>query len=107
MINMKMSKEEAKEEGPTLAGFSDKEPKYPYGLKLSVDDDSLEKLGLDTPPAVGTVFTITAKVKVDSLSTSQSEGSDAETYTCWQITDMDTSLKPSDAKSFYSKSNMK
>ena len=86
MVSMKMDKEEAKE--ATQPDVADA-PEYPYGLELRLDDKGLEKLGLASPPEVGKVMTITAKVVVTSASSHQTQGGEAEASSCWQITDME------------------
>jgi hypothetical protein len=48
-------------------------PEYPYGLNVSFNQDSLEKLGIDKLPQVGTEMLLLAKVKVSSASASDSE----------------------------------
>lgn len=59
---------------------------YPWGLCISLDNETLNKLGLTTPP-VGGVVTITAKAMVKSTSERQD---DDGTYRRaeLQITDM-------------------
>lgn len=87
MVNMKMSREAAKEY--TLGAEVNDEPQYPYGLRLDLNDDSLEKLGITALPKVGTEMTITAKVKVTSVSAYDSQGGAPEQNVCLQITDME------------------
>ena len=65
------------------------EPRYPYGLSLHLEEDALEKLGLDKLPAVGTVLTLKATVKVDSASIREHEGSEKRRTLGLQITAMD------------------
>ncbi len=61
---------------------------YPYGLEISLDDESLKKLGMDAMPAIGSTATLVAKVKVTSVSESANEhGSDRRLSL--QITDME------------------
>lgn len=82
---MKQDPEEARELAAPEAADA---PQYPYGLELRLDDKALAKLGLTTPPAVGTQLTITALVTVTSASSYQTQGGEAEASSCWQITDM-------------------
>lgn len=105
LVNMKTSPEEAKEYvQPSL----DDAPRYPYGLELRLDDAALEKLGMSAPPAVGTVLMVTARVEVTSASQYQTQGQEAESSSCWQITDMEASKASSDgdAKSLYPNSSL-
>lgn len=62
---------------------------YPYGLQLSLDDDSLEKLGFSEPPQVGTSITICAKCKVTRAASSETMDGEPEFSSAWQITEMD------------------
>lgn len=87
MISMKQSAEEAKEE----CAVSCEPREYPYGLEIRLDEESLSKLGLTAPPAVGSEMVITAKVVVTSASQYQTQGQEAESSSCWQITDMEVS----------------
>ena len=86
MINMKMSKEEAKEQ---CSPSTDESPRYPYGLSLSLDDDALTKLGIGDDVNVGDEVTITAKAMVTSKSGYQTMVGDSENSLGLQITDMD------------------
>ena len=85
LVNMKMSSEERGEYGQPVEV---KEPSYPYGLSIDLDDGSMEKLGITALPKVGAEMMITAKCVVKSVSSNQYEGSDAESRVCLQITDM-------------------
>lgn len=84
MINMKMSAEEKAEQTSSEAPKQE----YPYGLCLSLDDDTLAKLGLKDL-AVGSKLKINAVAVVESINTSATAGSEAETYARVQITDME------------------
>lgn len=90
LISMKMSAEEAKEEygigSPTAEPGN--LPKYPYGLSISLCDDSLKKLGMSSPPAVGTIMTLTAMVQVVSTGTNEQVDGDKESRAELQITEM-------------------
>lgn len=44
------------------------EESYPYGLEVNLDEHSIEKLGLDELPEVGSQMMIMAKVDVTSVS---------------------------------------
>lgn len=91
LVNMMQSAEEAKENSACCVGDSPDEPRYPYGLELSLDEEALAKLGITAPPAVGTTMMITAKVIVTRASSYQTQGNDPESSSAWQITDMECS----------------
>jgi hypothetical protein len=85
LINMQQSAEEAKEyTEPSVADA----PKYPWGLCITLDDDSLEKLGVKTLPTVETVVTIVAKATVSRISENQTQGGESERSMDLQITDL-------------------
>ena len=86
MVNMKMSAEEAKEQTEPTAADA---PQYPWGLKLNLDDDALEKLGLTTMPAVGTKMQLAATVEVCSTSSYSDQKGEAESSVSLQITAME------------------
>ncbi len=92
MINLKMSREERKEYGEVAVTDSEG-PQYPYGLCIDLDDDTLEKLGITSLPAVGTAIQFTARAVVKSTSSNQYEGSEPESRMSLQITD----IEPGDA----------
>ena len=101
MVNMKMSKEEAKEQ---CSPSTDEGPRYPYGLAINLDDDALEKLGIGDSVNVGDEVTITAKAQVTSKSGYQTMVGDSESSLGLQITDMEVSGGSSKtAKALYDK----
>lgn len=71
MTEMKMTKAEKKETSPMVASAYDG-PDYPYGLKLCLDNASLEKLGLDTLPKVGAKMMVHAMGVVVEVSQHES-----------------------------------
>lgn len=85
LISMQQSPEEAKEQTEPKASDA---PKYPWGLCLTLNDDSLEKLGIDKLPEVGSVVTITARAEVSSIRDYQTQGGESEASMDLQITDM-------------------
>lgn len=87
MISMKTDKEEAEE----ACCLGQEQSPYPYGLELRLDDGSLMKLGYSEPPKVGSVLTIKALVTVTESSQRETQDSDPEFSSCWQITDMEVS----------------
>ena len=86
MVDMKMSKEEAKEQcSPSM----DESPRYPYGLSITLDDDALGKLAIGDSINVGDEVLITAKATVTSKSGYQTMVGDSESTVGLQITDME------------------
>lgn len=55
LTNMKLSKKEAKQE---FSVGEDKGPRFPHGLSISLDSESLKKLGFDSTPDVGEEFIV-------------------------------------------------
>lgn len=53
---------------------------YPWGLRLSVDGEQFKKLGIKTPPEVGSTMTLTARVTVKSVSSRQCEADEEPTH---------------------------
>lgn len=95
LINMENTPQEAKAQ-VGLTPESDA-PKYPWGLEISLNDDSLDKLGIETLPAVGTAVTIVAKATVSSTSERATESDGACASMCLQITEMQLSGVQEDA----------
>ncbi len=85
LINMQSSAEEAKE---YVQPSAEDAPKYPWGLCVTLDDDSLEKLGVSSLPAVGTEVTIMAKAIVTAARENATQGGESEASVDLQITDM-------------------
>jgi hypothetical protein len=87
MVDMKMSKEEAKEQNEPQT--ADDGPRYPYGLSINLDDDVLGKLGIGDSLKVGDEVTFTAKAMVTSKSGYQTTIGDSESSMGLQITEME------------------
>lgn len=93
LINMETSPAEAKEyTQPTIADA----PKYPWGLCITLNDDSLDKLGVKTLPPVDTEVTIVAKAVVSRISENQTQGGDNCASMDLQITDLQLDLPDTD-----------
>ncbi len=86
LVNMKSAAGAAEKDcAPCAMGDA---PRYPWGLSLTLDNEGLEKLGLDDLPEVGATMTLTARVAVTACSMNQSEGGDERRSVSLQITDM-------------------
>lgn len=72
LVSMKTTKKEKDMLEPSVGSHSER-PVYPYGLEISLNEESIEKLGLSSLPQVGTEGTIFAKVKVTRVSETEDE----------------------------------
>lgn len=88
--DLKISKKEAKEANKLSTPYEDQE-RYPYGLRLDLNNDTLEKLGITKLPAVGTVLMFEAKAKVVGSRQSATESSDNRSIEL-QITHLDLEI---------------
>lgn len=85
LINMENTQQEAQQ---MVSPTKDEAPKYPWGLCITLSDDSLDKLGVKALPSVGTEVTIVAKATVSRTSENATEGDGANSSMDLQITDM-------------------
>lgn len=106
MANLALTPEEAKSEYGDSCVSPDGAhlPKYPYGLTLYLDDETLKKLGITDLPKVGS--TIPASIVVQVTGTSQrayqgSKGEEMRTCVDLQITDMEMKVEKSAADVLY------
>jgi len=92
LVSMKMTATERKAmAAPSLVDGKDA-PAYPWGLSLTLDDDALEKLDLETLPKVGTALTLVARVEV--TRTSSDQGSDGQKHQSVSLQITDCCLEP-------------
>jgi hypothetical protein len=78
-------KEEAKDMQPTALGKY-KGPEYPYGLCLTLNEETLAKLGIDELPKVGEELKVQAVAKVTSVSMRSDDKDEDERRVELQIT---------------------
>lgn len=91
MKNMAFTKDELKnreDEYKDCAPCSDQN-KYPYGLCITLDKETMAKLGMKELPDVGQGFTITGKVEVKSVSKSEHADGGGYSDVGLQITHME------------------
>lgn len=85
LVNLKQSQKETKDHAvPMEVGKS----KYPYGLKLHLEDETPDKLGLKSLPKVGAVMEVSARAVVESVSQEERVKGKTQKRICLQITDM-------------------
>lgn len=84
LINMQSAPE--REEMP--GEYEADEPRYPYGLCISLGKDELEKLGITALPKVGTEMMVHAMAYVKSTSAYETQGEGEKMSIELQITDM-------------------
>lgn len=84
LVDMKMSKQEAKEQNSLSPG---EEPRYPWGLRLDLGNESLDKLSM-AMPAVGDKMLVYAMATVTSIHASESEGSEKHRSVGLQVTSL-------------------
>lgn len=91
LTSIKLSPKEAKGDydGPATLGSKDKGPRYPYGMELRLDTDTLDKLGLDLSKfKVGETCMVEANAIVTRISESQMQGGKDRRDLELQITDV-------------------
>lgn len=90
MVNMQLSAEQAKEMSACCAEPGEHSgPRYPYGLSLYLDTESLAKLGITELPKVGAQLKLQALVTVTEVGMHQRQDGQAESRAELQITDME------------------
>lgn len=104
LVSMKTTPKEAKEEADEAIGAAGTQPEYSCGLTINLDDAALAKLGIKSPPALGTKMMMTAQVEVCSATAYKTQKDD-EVNVSLQITDMalDGGSGPSMADRLYGK----
>jgi hypothetical protein len=84
------------------SGGGQKEPsplveqdKYPYGCRIHLEEEELERLGVDeTDWEIGDVFPLDVLAKVVSKSANESEGGKAHRSVCLQLTHIGAEEEP-------------
>lgn len=85
LVSMKLEKKERAEYKPSLAEDG---PVYPWGLNITLDDEALEKLGIETLPEAGEQLLLIAKVKVTGTSSNDSAEGGKRQSVSLQIVEM-------------------
>lgn len=84
MISLKRSADEKQPKEGVAMGVDEQ---YPYGMCLHLDDDVMEKLGIESLPVGGTVM-LQAKTMVTAGSVHQEAGEEKKYSYSLQITDI-------------------
>jgi hypothetical protein len=89
LTNMKMPAAVAEEKYPETVMMD--RPRYPWGLSLSLDEDAIEKLGIDLPK-VGSSLRLEAMVDVTRVEAEEYQDHEGKTRTrrsvAFQLTDV-------------------
>jgi hypothetical protein len=87
LVNMKVQKSLLPD--GTAGTLMGDQPDYPYGLRISLEDQGLTALGVNDLPKIGADFMITARVKVCGASENPSEAAGQGRRLELQITDLE------------------
>ena len=74
LVSMKNTKKDKKKSSMMSPCSGSSSEDYPYGLRLILNNESLDKLDMDDMPTVGDTFDVTAKAEVTSTSENSSDG---------------------------------
>lgn len=67
---------------------SPERPRYPWGLNIRLENEVIERLGIEDMPEVGEEIMIVAKAKVESVSVHENSDKTKNRSISIQITDM-------------------
>jgi hypothetical protein len=78
MVDMAQAAED-NDDGPSAAVDAPTRPRYPYGLRISLTHEELEKMGIETADAfVGGICHLHARGKITSISNNEVENQEGE-----------------------------
>lgn len=87
LVSLKMSKADVEKQYEAKPAAEDA-PRYPYGMSLHLDEDTLSKLGIDKLPDVDSPLMLVAKVAVSSVNSNASTGGEKRRSVSLQVTDL-------------------
>lgn len=87
LISMQMTKKEREKQYEPAVASSDNAPVYPWGLALNLDSATLDKLGIESLPEVGSKLTLVAEVSVTGANENKTTGGTSRSINL-QITKM-------------------
>lgn len=73
LVDMKLTREERKYDGPVATPSDELRDPYPWGLQLRLENNELEKLGMKVPQVGGKV-TISAVGEIEAVHENQHRG---------------------------------
>lgn len=82
------AKERKEEAAEMMPGGKPKGPEYPYGLQLTLNEETLSKLGIEELPRVGDELRVEAVAKVTSVSMRSDKSDEDERCVNLQITEL-------------------
>ncbi len=77
------------EEKKDMISVAPDAPKYPYGLRISLGPEELEKLGLQSTPEVDVKYRLLCEAKVIEVSVVEGKGDDPSYRVELQIMDLE------------------
>ncbi|WP_076738223.1 capsid staple protein [Cronobacter sakazakii] len=85
-VNLKIGTDTYQDE----SGETKTRDEYPWGLRISLDNETIKRLGIDARmmPSVGDVISIAGMAKVVSVSTHSSDGDEQRSSIDLQVTDL-------------------
>lgn len=86
LVDMKSPKKSKKELKNQYEVSPSSQDRYPYGLEIRLENESIDKLGMTELPEVGEVVMITAKATVESVSSSERQDKSPHRCVTLQIT---------------------
>lgn len=86
LVNMKIDPKEREKGLPDTVSAD--APSYPWGLQLNLDEEALDKLGIETLPKVDGELMVLARATVTSVSSNESSGGGKRKSVSLQITDL-------------------
>ena len=93
MISMKRKKKSKKEMNKEMVVPMDMSEQYPYGLRFSLQNEEIKKLGLDIGKLkIEQTGMISAKVEIIEISSNESAGGNDQRRIELQITELETSF---------------
>ena len=87
LTSMKMTAADLKKRSETCCTPMDKDaPAYPWGLSITLEEDALAKLGLESLPKTESGMMLTARVEVSAVSSTATAGGGERRSVSLQIT---------------------